>query len=168
MVAAFETYPERLRGRNVFVFTDNTVAFNVACKGYSRNPVLTLVAERLDEVCMDLQVAAFYEWLGSDLNIGDAFTRTELRGLAENTIRAAGFGRGEHRQSAPTTRTLRDRAREAGISPMEAGGAFTELVREADLFALRASGSASKKNRRRLRRRLKRATGCGASNEAQP
>ena len=64
-VAAYETFPQILRGRRVMHFIDNTQALAAIVKGYAGQPDLATLVNAFHEAVLELRCYVWSEWVPS-------------------------------------------------------------------------------------------------------
>ena len=77
------TFRERLEGKNVIVFCDNTAQAGAFQKGYSSRLDCAILAHIFWSLCLELHVAVWIEWVGSGSNVADLPSRLDARKVEE-------------------------------------------------------------------------------------
>jgi hypothetical protein len=83
-VAVYFTYPERVRGRQVNHFIDNTVALSGLVHGYARKLDLARMINAFHLQIAALDANVYYEFVPSKCNVADLPSRDEYELLDEH------------------------------------------------------------------------------------
>lgn len=83
-VAVYFTHPERIRGRQVNHFIDNTVALSGLVHGYARKLDLARMINAFHLQIAALEANVFYEFVPSKCNVADLPSRDEFELLEEH------------------------------------------------------------------------------------
>jgi hypothetical protein len=82
-MAAYSTFPDVLRGRQVIHFVDNTSSVASLVKGYSRAPDSVELVHCFAAQRLPLDVDTWVQWVPSKANIADLPSRGEFQMLRE-------------------------------------------------------------------------------------
>ena len=89
-VALYYTYPERLRGRQINHFIDNTVALSGLVHGYARKLDLARMINAFHLQVAALGASVFYEFVPSLCNVADLPSRDDFE-LLEHLVLPPGY-----------------------------------------------------------------------------
>lgn len=84
-VAAFSTFPDLLRGRDVYMFVDNIGALSALVHGYARKPDCAAMVNSFHSLVRELRCHPWAEWVPSKLNIADWASRRDKHHLLPRT-----------------------------------------------------------------------------------
>ena len=91
-VAVYYTYPERVRGRQVNHFIDNTVALSGLVHGYARKLDLARMINAFHLQIAALDANVYYEFVPSKCNVADLPSRDDFELLEEQGGRRTAMG----------------------------------------------------------------------------
>ena len=86
-VAAFSTFPDLLRGRDVYMFIDNIGALSAIVHGYARRPDCAAMVNSFHTLVRELRCYPWAEWVPSKLNIADWASRPDRHHWLPRTAR---------------------------------------------------------------------------------
>ena len=69
------TFPDRLRGRRVYFFIDNTPAWSCMINGYSSSKPMAEMGNLFHLAIAALEIDCWIEWVNSDANLADLPSR---------------------------------------------------------------------------------------------